>query len=235
MIIGEGSKKWEVICEDIAKNSGHQRMPSDRLSSVFVGADDFLRLQAAIGSCQEDSRKLEHSLASPKPTSKSCILEEYSVIDLNSANAISFDASRSTIVTEYLQKSKDSGKLLIFITTSLDETLDLIASLDAPVQQLTLLSPTSAASVSYVRDWVDASIFSVGKICPVVNAGKFSSLFRPVFLNTNAFSQETAHSPKRVLALSSRKSFSAEARLLLSDPSQISHLQYQLSGPVTKI
>jgi len=160
-----GQKSWETTAEEIMSHSTDSRLPSDRLSAVFVRQEELSDCKAAMLSAMEKGTqpwRLDDNEKEPKGNGVSRWGSHVWQLDFPIANK--GQTTMESSLNEHLRNVIISGGLLIIATTSLEQSIDLLINLDQPIQHLSLLAASTPKEVSYVKDWVKAYSFSKGHV-----------------------------------------------------------------------
>ena len=171
-IVDEGTKDWHKIAQEILANSLSQRLLSDRLSTVFVRWEDM-----------DNLRKALRADATPMPNGESLASNNHlqalgfhawsREIFASQTSSSNLTGPRSKFgLAECLEPAQAAGLLLIIGVSSLDEALDKLIATSDPIAQVAILSPSSEKIAPYVLKWVNASLVSLGHICPILLPGE---------------------------------------------------------------
>jgi len=155
-----GQKNWETTADEIISHSTNQRLPSDRLSAVFIRQEDVSDCKSAIAASIKNHpqpARLENNNKEPKGDGISSWGSDVWQLDLTTTD-------QQSSLNGDLRSVAESGGLLFIISTSLEQSIDILIDLEKPIQHLSLLAASNPKEIPYVKDWIKAYSFSDGHI-----------------------------------------------------------------------
>ena len=174
-IIDEGNKNWKTIAEQIWDSSTDKKLPTDRLSAVFIRTEDVSEFRNALCLQWKTYRILTDSKA---PNIPDCTLWCKNIFSLSSnLEEKSLDISDLSLESK-LRETQAAGALLVVTVTSLDNALDLLSCLSSLIAQVALLAPGSQKVVEYASRWINTHTLSVGNIRSFLLPCKFPLLYQ---------------------------------------------------------